>query len=101
MVLPAFLHQKRLQWAVHVVRMDDSCIPQTVTIRCCRGRRPMRKPRGRKGSAVWRDDKDLLQTLNWKVAARYGEGCRKVIWGGHSAKTGQSTTEEEEPFHHF
>jgi len=61
----------------------------------------MRKPRGRKGSAVWRDDKDLLQTLNWKVAARYGEGCRKVIWGGHSAKTGQSTTEEEEPFHHF
>jgi hypothetical protein len=64
---------------------------------CCRGRRPV----GRKESAVWRDVRDLLQILNWKVAARYGEGCRKVIWGGHSTKTRQSTTEEEQPFHYF
>jgi len=56
------------------------------------------KPRGRKESAVWRDVTDLLQTLNWKVAARYGEGCRKVKRGSHSTKTGQSTIEEEQPF---
>ena len=58
----------------------------------------MGKPRSRKESAVWRDVTDLLQTLNWKVAARYGEGCRNVIRGRHSTKTGQSTTVEEEPF---
>jgi hypothetical protein len=46
---------------------------------CCRGRRPVGKPRGRKKSAVWRNAIDLLQTLNWNVAAMSGEGCRKVI----------------------
>ena len=58
----------------------------------------MGKPRSRKESAVWRDVTDLLQTLNWKVVARYGEGCRNVIREGHSTKTGQSTIVEQETF---
>jgi hypothetical protein len=70
--------------------MDDSCIIQTVMGGCFRGRKPVGKHRGRKKSAVWRNATDLLQTLNWNVAARSGEGCRKVIQAGHSTKTGQS-----------
>jgi hypothetical protein len=83
-----------MQWAVYVVRMDDSCITQTVMGRCFRGRRSVGKPRGRKKSAVQRNVTDLLQTLNWNVAARSGEGCRKVIPAGHSIKAGQNTTQE-------
>jgi len=54
--------------------MDDSCIPQTVMEGCCRGRRPVAKPRGKKESAVWSDVTDLLQTLKWKVWRRLQEG---------------------------
>jgi hypothetical protein len=74
--------------------MEDSCITQTDMGGCCRGRRPVGKSRGRKKSAVQRNVTDLLQTLNWIVAARSGEGCMKVIRAGHSTKTGQNTTQE-------
>ena len=46
---------------------------------CFKGRRHARKPRSRWEDAVWRDDIDLLQILNWKAAARNREGWRKVI----------------------
>jgi hypothetical protein len=61
---PTFLNLKRLQWAVHVVRRDDSCIPQKVMGGYFGGRRPVGKPRGRRENTVWQDALDFLQTEN-------------------------------------
>jgi hypothetical protein len=53
--------------------------PHKVMGRCFRERRPIKKPRGRCKSAVLRETIDLMQTQNWKAAARYREGWKKEM----------------------
>jgi len=56
-VLQTFLQRKRLQWASHMVRLDNSCVPKKVMGGFFRGRRPVESPRGR-----WEDAIDMLGT---------------------------------------
>jgi hypothetical protein len=56
-VFQTFLQQKRLQWAGHKVRPDNSRVPKKVMGGCFRGRRPVGSPRG-----IWKDAIDLLDT---------------------------------------
>jgi hypothetical protein len=77
---------KGIQWAGHIVRMDDPHISNSVMGECSGGRRPMEKPRGRLEEAVRKDAVDYLQIQNWKASARNKEICKQKIGESMTSK---------------
>jgi hypothetical protein len=70
-----FLRVRRLQWAGHLVRMNDCRIPKKSN----RRKKVCGKPRDRWEDVVWKDAIDLLWIRNWKAATRKKEDWRKKI----------------------
>ena len=51
----------RLQWAGHIIRMEDNQIPRKVLFNQIEGRRPVGRPKTRWIEAVARDADNLLK----------------------------------------
>jgi hypothetical protein len=78
---------KRLQWAGHVIRIEEYRIPKKAMQAQSGGRRTVGRPRGRWEDAVQVDVERLLGIRNWKTAARNREEWRKKC-GEARARTG-------------
>jgi hypothetical protein len=57
-----FIKLRRLQWAGHVIRMNDERITKKALQQTIYGKRAIRKPRKRWEDAVWED--------SWKTKAK-------------------------------
>jgi hypothetical protein len=68
---------KQLQWAGHVIRMEEHRIPKKAMQAQFGGRRIVGRPRGQYEDAVRVDVERLLGIRNWKTAARNREEWRK------------------------
>jgi hypothetical protein len=68
---------KWLQWAGHVIRMEEHRIPKKTMQVQFGGRRTVGRPRGRWEDAVWVDAERLLGIRHWKTAARNRVEWRK------------------------
>jgi hypothetical protein len=64
-----FIKFKRLQWADHIVRMDNSRIPKKVLDGEFHGRRPVGRPRLRWEDSIRRDSLLLLNVRGWRRRA--------------------------------
>jgi hypothetical protein len=83
-----FLYRKILQWAGHVVRIDDPSLPHNGNNSMVQGKEgSLGRPIGRLKVAFARDAVDFLCVWKWNEAAtetRLGEGDR----GGHRHENG-------------
>ncbi|PSN57778.1 hypothetical protein C0J52_07260 [Blattella germanica] len=70
---------QRLQWAGHIIRMEESRIPKKILFSQIEGRRPVGKPRDRWIDAVTRDANTLLKTKRWKTIAKDRTKWRQMI----------------------
>jgi hypothetical protein len=66
---------KRLQWAVHVQRMEWKRIPKRILESIFIGKRPAGKPRKRWINAVEIGSREILKVRNWKR-----ESLDRQIW---------------------
>jgi hypothetical protein len=90
--IPTFFRLKRLHWAGHVVKTDDS----TKSNGCFGERKSVGKPRNRWKDAVWMEALKLLQIRNWKAAAGKLEGWWKVIGEAMARQRGEATLKKAE-----
>ncbi|PSN35934.1 hypothetical protein C0J52_27300 [Blattella germanica] len=70
---------QRLQWAGHIIRMEESRIPKKILFSQIEGRRPVGKPRDRWIDAVTRDANTLLKKKRWKTIAKDRTKWRQMI----------------------
>jgi hypothetical protein len=88
--IPTFFRLKRLQWAGHVVKTDDS----TKSNECLGGRRSVEKPRSRWKDAVWRESSRIAPDTELEGGSSEDRRLEKGDLGGHGPTTGRSDTEE-------
>ena len=83
---------QRLKWSGHVVMMIDSRAPKQIVGKYVGERRPVGKPRNEWEDEVLKGVPKLLNTKNWRTAAKYrGDGRKKTDQEG-----GGGEEEEEE-----
>ena len=68
---------KRLQWAGHVQRMGNECIPKKILYATIGGKRHVGRPRNRWIDAMEEDAKKILGVRNWKKKT-----LNRDIWRG-------------------
>jgi hypothetical protein len=74
-----FIKLRRLQWAGHVMRMNDERIPKKALQQTVYGKRAVGKPRKRWEDAVWEDCIKLLGMKAWKTKAKVRQIWRQCI----------------------
>jgi endonuclease/exonuclease/phosphatase family metal-dependent hydrolase/ribosomal protein S28E/S33 len=70
---------RKLQWAGHVVRMDDERIPKRALKGKAEGKRPVGKPRKRWQDSIDADSKSLLRFSNWRTRSLDRDAWRRSI----------------------
>ena len=87
MSISEVVRYKRLQWAGHVIRMEEDRMPRRILQAKFEGRRTVGRPRIRWEDAVRVDAEKLLRIKNWKTAARDRDSWRRKI-GEAKARSG-------------
>jgi hypothetical protein len=72
-----FITLRRLQWARHVIRMNDERMPKKALQLTIYDKRALGKPRKRWEDAVREDSVKLLGTKTWKTNAKDKQFCRQ------------------------
>lgn len=74
-----FIKIQRLQWAGHLIRMDENRIPKKVLQQTIYGKRRRGKPKRRWEEAVREDAESLLKVKPWKTKAKDRDFWRRCI----------------------
>jgi hypothetical protein len=74
-----FIKLRTLQWAGHVIRMNDGCIPKKALQKTLYGKRAVGKTRKRWEDAVQENFVKLLGTNVWKTKAKDRQFWRQHI----------------------
>jgi hypothetical protein len=67
-----YMQVQRFKWAGHVVMMFDNRVPKEIVGEYLGETRPVGKPRNEWEDEVLKSAAKLLNTKNWRIAARQG-----------------------------
>jgi hypothetical protein len=70
---------RRLEWAVHIIRMEEERIPRKALNGNFHTKRPVERPRTRWADVVQRDALQLLGTREWRRRAANGDEWRRLV----------------------
>jgi hypothetical protein len=70
---------RRLEWAGHIIRMEEERIPKTVLNGNFHTTRPMGRPRTRWADVVERDALQLLGIRGWRRRAAKRDEWRRLV----------------------
>ena len=70
---------RRLEWAAHIIRMEEERIPKNVLNGNFHTTRPVGRPRTRWADVVQRDALQLLGTRGWRRRAAYRDEWRRLM----------------------
>jgi len=70
---------RRLEWAGHIIRMEEERIPKKVLNGNFRTTRPVGRPRTRWAGVVQRDALHLLGTRGWRRRATNRDEWRRLV----------------------
>jgi hypothetical protein len=70
---------RRLEWAGHIIRMEEQRIPKRVLNGNFRTARPVGRPRTRWADVVQRDARQLLGIKGWRIKATNRDEWRRLM----------------------
>jgi hypothetical protein len=70
---------RRLEWAGHIIRMEEERIPKKVLNGNFHATRPMGRPRTRWADVVQRDAQKLLGTRGWRRKSTNRDEWRRLV----------------------
>jgi len=70
---------RRLEWAHHIIRMEEERIPKKVLNGNFHTTRPVGRPRNRWADVVQRDVLQLLETKGWRRRAANRDEWRRIM----------------------
>ena len=71
---------RRLEWAGHIIRMEEERIPKKVSNGNFYATRPVERPRTRWADVVQRDVLQLLGKRGWRRRAENRDEWRRLMW---------------------
>jgi hypothetical protein len=76
----------RLEWAGHIIRMEEERVPKKVLNGNFHTTRPVGRPRTRWADVVQRDALQLLGIRGWRRRAASGDEWRYLMWEAKARK---------------